>query len=92
MPRRPREFDEDQEFSEGVTFNDDYLRYLAEEVYPLGTSEGKTAAAESFYRKAAEVHGENLELMLKYESILVGRWKRLAEPRRRREKAAPRQG
>jgi hypothetical protein len=51
-----------------------------EEVYPPGILAAKSAAAAEFYRKAAAVHGENLELILKYQAILEARWRRLKDP------------
>ena len=79
MPRRSREFDEDEEFFDGLTFNDDFVRYLVDEIYPPGTLGARTPAAEKFYRQAAAAHGENLELILRYQEILTMRWRNLKQ-------------
>jgi hypothetical protein len=79
MPRRSREFDEDEEFFDGLTFNDDFVRYLVDEIYPPGTLGARTPAAEKFYGQAAAAHGENLELTLKYQEILTTRWRDLKQ-------------
>ena len=42
----------------------------------LGT---RTPAAEKFYRQAAAAHGENLELILRYQEILTTRWRNLKQ-------------
>jgi hypothetical protein len=78
MTRRSREFEEDMEFLEGVLFNDSYLSYLIDEVYPPGTFGSHSSVATSLYRDAAAVHGENLELILKYQAVLVGRLRLLS--------------
>jgi hypothetical protein len=62
-----------------LTFNDDFVRYLVDEIYPPGTLGARTPAAEKFYREAAAAHGENLELILRYQEILTTRWRNLKE-------------
>jgi hypothetical protein len=80
VPRLRKEIDEDQEFVESVLFNDAFLHYLLEEIYPPNVLEHRTSSADSFYRQASAVHAENLELALQYENALIKRWRRLKGP------------